>query len=733
MKFGLKNKIILVLAAVLVLTTVLNALLASYFTDRQNRDEAFAVLSRDLLAWENDLQDLTLQLRAGALAAVSDATVLNQLAEEVTLQFHIDHARSDRESRARSPTMGFVESVSLNRLQLALRTGGFSSIAVYTGGALSHYVTAREAGMLVGRGTTHPVWLRAAADSAGNLPVQNWPAWAKDAPPADLPRTVREPGQPVVSFEFPDSNATVIQIAVPVAAVIEDLFVDSDKDPVARYLSHVSIARGGAPQLARRPGSGAPRPSTFAVIVFRRTIDAAALERVARQTGKLPALLSPDGTHRQLAARLGHGLGPILAGLRPDGDASSPREFHGTVVTDRGSFYVAMISWSFQGRPRLLLAMASSRGGTWANIRQTVTAILMVSAIILALSLVLGTLGLARFIDPTVALTAQVREITLQHRQRDSSDAAYRSALARLRPVDIKAPDEIGELAGAFNAMIAELRQSFETLETRVLQRTAELQRSNEQLEREIVERTRAEKVLALRSEELVRSNAELEQLAYVASHDLQEPLRMVASYLQLLEQRYRAKLDTDAHEFIAFAVDGAKRMQALINDLLAYSRVGSGSKQVQPVDCEAVMNAAMSNLRVVLQESGAQITRDPFPTVMGDGTQLTQLFQNLVSNAIRFRNDSVPKIDIRAEAQDGFWRFSVQDNGIGIEPEYFERIFALFQRLHGRTAYPGTGIGLAICKKIVERHGGRIWVESAPERGSTFWFTLPRERREQP
>jgi light-regulated signal transduction histidine kinase (bacteriophytochrome) len=234
---------------------------------------------------------------------------------------------------------------------------------------------------------------------------------------------------------------------------------------------------------------------------------------------------------------------------------------------------------------------------------------------------------------------------------------------------------------------------------------------------------------LAQRSQELTRSNAELEQMAYVASHDLQEPLRMVASYMQLLEQQYADRLDADAHEFIGFAVDGAKRMQTLIDDLLAYSRVGTRAKPLQPTDCAALVATALGSLRMAIEESGAQVQCGPLPVVMGDAAQLTQLFQNLIANAIKFRGRQAPRIAVWADPDDGFWRFAVQDNGIGIAPEYFERIFVMFQRLHSRSTYPGTGIGLAICKKIVERHGGRIWVESTPGTGSTFQFTLLTEK----
>ncbi|MGK5636801.1 sensor histidine kinase [Streptomyces sp. URMC 126] len=237
----------------------------------------------------------------------------------------------------------------------------------------------------------------------------------------------------------------------------------------------------------------------------------------------------------------------------------------------------------------------------------------------------------------------------------------------------------------------------------------------------------KARTLLDEQAADLRRSNAELEQFAYVASHDLQEPLRKVASFCQLLQRRYGDGLDERAHQYIGFAVDGANRMQVLINDLLAFSRVGRVHNDHDTVDLEAVLETTLDALSVPLEESGAEVTHDPLPTVVGDRTQLGMLWQNLVSNAVKFRSpDRRPAVHVSAERDGDVWRFAVTDNGIGIGPEYTEKVFALFQRLHTREAYPGTGIGLAMCRKIVEFHGGTIAVDPEHEGGARVVFTLP-------
>jgi PAS domain S-box-containing protein len=245
----------------------------------------------------------------------------------------------------------------------------------------------------------------------------------------------------------------------------------------------------------------------------------------------------------------------------------------------------------------------------------------------------------------------------------------------------------------------------------------------------DITQRKQAEEQLGHLARDLARSNAELEQFAYVASHDLQEPLRMVSSYTQLLARRYAGKLDQDADDFIGFAVGGASRMQALITGLLTYSRVGSRPLQLQPTDASQVVDQVVSDLSAAIDETRASVSHDKLPVVLVDPIQLHQLFQNLIANAIKFHGQLPPAVHVSAKPAADGWIFAVRDQGIGIEPVYAERIFTIFQRLHTREEYPGTGIGLAVCKKVVERHGGRIWVDSQPGQGTTFFFSLPEHR----
>ncbi len=271
-----------------------------------------------------------------------------------------------------------------------------------------------------------------------------------------------------------------------------------------------------------------------------------------------------------------------------------------------------------------------------------------------------------------------------------------------------------------------ELKKHRDHLEELVKEHTVEFEDLNRQLKRELAERKRAEEKVKESLEELERSNTELEQFAYAASHDLQEPLRMVTSYAQLLEKRYKDKLDDDAKDFINYAVSGATRMQRMIDGLLLYSRIQTRGKHFAPIDCSSVVGQVISNLKIHIDETHAIVESNDLPTINADEMQLIRLFQNLIDNALKFHGPEVPRIQISASRRGNKWMFSISDNGIGIDSKYKDRIFVIFQRLHGEEEFPGTGMGLAICKRIVERHSGQIWVDSDLGQGSIFYFTIP-------
>jgi light-regulated signal transduction histidine kinase (bacteriophytochrome) len=250
---------------------------------------------------------------------------------------------------------------------------------------------------------------------------------------------------------------------------------------------------------------------------------------------------------------------------------------------------------------------------------------------------------------------------------------------------------------------------------------------------RDVTERQLAEEQLRQKTEELERSNRDLEEFAHVASHDLQEPLRLVSTHVQLLARRYQGRLDPDADEFIGFALEGAARMKSLLSDLLAYTTISTGTLEFGLVEMEEVFTQVMQNKQSAIKASGAVVTHDPLPGILGDSAQMMLLVQNILENAIKFRGKDVPRIHMGVSQITERWLFFVRDNGIGIDPRYTEKVFVIFQRLHSRDDYPGTGVGLAISRKIVERHGGRIWVDSEPGKGSTFYFTLQPAERMQP
>ena len=477
MNLGIKRKMLLVLVGVLALTTSLDALLASYYTKRQNQEGAFAALESDLLAWSDELRDLTLHLKGAALSIVGDAVVLNQLTELVSLELSAGAAggaQAARDAMARQRGLSYVKAISLNRLHLALRTSGLSSIAVFTDGKLNFFISRTEAGMTIRRGDAVPVWVRAPVDADGHLDFQSWPAWREGRLPALAPGRAAEAIQPGVSFTFPSAQFAAIEITVPVQGVFEGHLSDFVQ-PVFRLVSALTIAE---PTLEQGEIAVDRQRRTAAVLVFSKVIDRAALDGIASKTGKWPVLFSPDGRHQQRVT--GANLIPesLLREAQTVGAGQPARVIHQTVTTEHGSYYEALLPWQFDKQTRLILGLTSSRASTLQNVRQTVTAILIASGLILVLSIGVGIYWVGRFIDPIVALTEAVKQIGKQRRL--GGEQAEGST--QFQFLAIEAPDEIGELSSAFNVMTLELRHAFETLELRVQTRTAELRQQTRYL-----------------------------------------------------------------------------------------------------------------------------------------------------------------------------------------------------------------------------------------------------------
>jgi len=404
--------------------------------------------------------------------------------------------------------------------------------------------------------------------------------------------------------------------------------------------------------------------------------------------------------------------GSVFAGYSRDGATASPRPCTMEVESYRSVDSGVELCRRIELRHETLGAihLRSDLGEAHTRLWGYVQIILVVMLLSFFVALTISS-GLQRFVsEPILSLAEIARTVSLE--QNYSIRATTNNK------------DEIGVLVDGFNQMLGQIQKRDAELQ----QTHTELEKRVQELQHEVAERRRAEESLANKTAELQRSNRELEQFAYVASHDLQEPLRMVTGYSQLLARRYRDKLDQTAQEYIGFAVDGARRMQRLIQDLLTYSRVGTRGKAFAAADCEAILATTLTGLQVAIKESGAIITHDPLPTVTCDEGQIGQLFQNLIGNGIKYRNSKAPEVHLSCEREGKDWLFSVRDNGIGIDPQHAERIFVIFQRLHTSEEFEGTGIGLAVCKKIVERHGGRIWVESELGKGATFYFSLPAE-----
>jgi signal transduction histidine kinase len=409
-----------------------------------------------------------------------------------------------------------------------------------------------------------------------------------------------------------------------------------------------------------------------------------------------------NGNQVEFLNPLRHDPAAALSRKTPIGDVSGypiqqavqGKTGSGIAIDYRGKPVIA--AWKYIPSMHWGLVAKIDAGEAFADVTNLRDLVLMILAIVIALS------GVMAF-SMAQSISRPIKQLSEGAAKIGSGNLDFKLA--------INQKDEIGRLSRSFEKMTRDLKS---------------ITTSRDELNKEIDIRKKAETALLKTAEDLARSNKDLEQFAYVASHDLQEPLRAVAGFMGLLKKQFGDAMNETAKEYMDFAVEGAERMQRLIDDLLSYSRVGTRGRKFAIFPMKDAFDNAIKNLKIAIDEANATVTCGDMPEIYGDASQMTQLLQNLIGNAIKFHGPKRPEINVIALRKDGHWQISVADNGIGIEPQYFERIFLIFQRLHGRAQYKGTGIGLAVCKRIVERHGGRIWVESKPNEGTVFYFTIP-------
>ena len=837
---GIKRKVVLVLVGVLLLTTTLDALLASYYTNRQNQELAFVALDRSLHAWHDDLQSMTRRLKGAALSTVGDTVVLNQLNELISLEAPAVAGEARRPAQnaiTLARGLSYAKAVSLNRLHLALRASGFSRIAVYTGGNLSYAISATDAGMMVRRGNTDRVWVTALADAGGNLDFQSWPAWQPGPPPAGAALHLEDVARPTVSVSFPSPEFAAIDISVPVQGVFEEFL--SDFRPLKyRLVSGMTIADPSHPQPLP---AGTGQRKTAAILVFSRLIDRAALGAVADKTGMAPELFSPDGSHRQHLAEAAVMPVQLVLAAQQLAPARTPAVLQQTVMARQGSFYAALLPWKYENQTRLVLGLSSSRDSTLANIRQTVTAILFASSLILVLSMAVGTYWVGRFINPIVALTRAVKQIGQKRQAGAQAADAGRSALDHFEYIPVAAPDEIGELSSAFNEMTFELKRAFETLEQRVQTRTAELRqqtrylrtlidtlplwvwlkdterryltvnqanaqacgrkveemvgKSDEQLwppelaerylandaevlttrqrttveqaiasengpvwmetyrapvldedgtllgmvgvTRNISERKAAEEAREAALAEAVRLARQRSDFLAQMSHELRTPLNAIMGYAQLLRRDTHQLTERQASG-LATIHESGQHLLTLINDILDLARVEAGKLALitTPVDLAAFLRLVADIMRVKAEEKSLLFHYDAAAdlpaAVTVDDKRLRQVLLNLLGNAVKFTDRGAVTLRVLPVAggarEQGMarLRFEVADSGIGMSREQLARIFQPFEQVaEMQRREGGTGLGLAISQQLIQLMGGKIEVNSEPNKGSLFWFEL--------